>query len=240
MRKLLFSSGVFIALVSPSLMAQELPVLSGPFGNLGVPDDVLVPAPGPAALAVPPAFKPWKLTPAYVYADGTRVLSGTLGHKTLFRQGADGAFTVDGRYARIDPEGGAALDEWRFRGIYAFPAAGSMLKSALFVEHKSLEDVHDQVALFASETLVLSQNFALTGNLGWTKRDYDARAAVDDMTVGFGFAVIGAAVTMAVDYQLENDIAKDDSWSANFSIGSNLSIGFAKDDTYFAAWTTPF
>lgn len=247
MRKLPVTATLLMAYAT-SGVAQELPVLSGPFGNIVVPE--VVTAPDPVALEATQR-KPRRFTPSYVYADGTKGTGLTFGYTSLLREGLAGALTFDGRYMNINPETSPTLDEGRVRAIYAFPQrAGSVVGNALFFEYKNLEDTYDQIAATYSGTFAMTSSIRITANVGWAERDFDAGSTIDDATAGLGLAAdLGTALVLGIDYQWENDIARDDNWSVNLSFkpafqgsltDSAITVGVAKNDTYMFLWSTPF
>lgn len=231
---------VFTGLLSSStVIAQELPVLSGPYGNLVVPDlDIDQVQTEVAMMAIrKPEFK---FTPAYIYSDGTDIYGGTLGKS--FNLDQKGALTLDARFLKISPDTGSNLDEWRFRAIYGLPLQSDRFIAALVAEHKALDDIYDQNSFLFSGSYALSRNMLATFNAGWKDRDYDAGAGDDsEFASGIGLlSVLGEKVKLSIDYQFEDDIAGEDNYSATLIFSSNFSVGAGKNETYYMAYSVPF
>lgn len=239
MKNHLVAVGVVAVLLSPILNAQEIPVLSGPYGNLVVPDVITGTGPVTQGLRTEEKTLNAKFTPSYVYADGTDVLGGTLAKS--FIQQNQSVFTVDARYLNISPESASNLDEWRFRGIYTFPSSSPRFTGSAIAEYKTLESTHDQVSLLASGTYALTDRVLGTVNAGWSDRDYDVGQSVNDVTAGIGLlGLVTDSFKVSLDYQLKNDIAKEDNYSLTFLVGKSLAVGFAKNDTYYLSYSLAF
>lgn len=215
---------------------QEIPELSGPFGNivdpvienfdLSYPEDV------------GPPFALLSVTPALTYADGVDIYGATIG--AGFGPN-NNKFALETRFLNISPESGSSLNQWRFRAKYSLNTGIDGFGTTVVATYQTLEDIYDQIGITAAMSYKASDTVTLVANLGWDDRDFDSGGGESDLTAGLGARIsVSSAVRIAIDYTVENDITDDEDYSISAAINKRLIVGAAKDDVYFIAYSFPF
>ncbi len=223
-------------LVCNQSLGQDIPDLTGPFGNLVVPEVDLFEIPYPEDTGRPDVR--WTIKPTLTYADGTDIAGATFGSE--FGIGNLNRFNVEGQYLNVSPDNSPNLDQWRWRGKYNFALSSPLYQAAIVAEHKSLENVFDQTKLDFSLSRRFADRYKFVANLGWVDKEFDAGGGEEDFAAAVGlWSQLDAGLALGLDYSFKNDVSGE-SYSVTAVINGTWIVGAAKDDVYYAVYSISF
>jgi hypothetical protein len=224
-----------------SASGQDIPDFSGDFGNLISPEVESLEAIYPELVGRPGVT--WRVRPQYTYSDGTD--TGGLGLISEF-----GRFELEARALHIEPPEGDDPNDYRVRlkRQLALPASLSRFRLSVSGDYTEREGSWRQTNIAFSGKYYFDQDqtIAAAANVGYRRRDFDAKPTLSDATSGVGVEwKVSDKLSLGWDYTLENDVSKKDytvvaTLSQTAAFRGSLGLGLGRNSTAMLSYRHTF